>query len=144
MGHGVRLSREEPERQENELAPSWRLVITASNGCDMPEEIFLFQRVYADDNHTTTVDQLITVCTPFDLTTYPIGSPAVGQDPPFFRAASIDMLVPSLDAADYAWEQIRSAVTSLVSQLDRLSTLTAIETVDIGDTCDSTSVSESL
>ena len=145
MGRGISISYAEPVRLEGVIATSWRVVITASDGVDMPDEIFLFQRVYADDAHTTTVDQLMTVCTPFDLTTFPIDDPTVGQSPPFFRKAVIDVMVPTLDAADYMWARIQEAVCDLKEQMDRLDTLVGVETVRCGDDLeDSESVSESL
>jgi hypothetical protein len=145
MSRGVSLSYAEPVRREGELVPSWRVVITASDGVEMPEELFLFQRVWADDAHTASVDELITVVTPFDITTYPIDDPAVGQDPPFFRKSVIDVFVPTLDAADFMWETVQAAVCDLKRQMDRLDLLVDVETVRCGDDLDdSESVSESL
>lgn len=141
---GISLSRAEPERREGELVASWRVVITASDAVLMPNEIFLFERAWADDSHTTSVDNLVTVATPFDFTVFPIDDPATGQDPPYFRKSVIDVSVPSLEAADWMWEELQSAVEELVSAMSRMDRVVDMETVRFGaDYPDSESASES-
>jgi len=138
---GVTLTRSEPTRIEGENAPTWRVVIVAEDPVLMPSEIFLFQRVYTDSAHTATRDELITVVQAVDIVEYPTDDPATGQDPPFFRLSQIDVLVPSLDAADQMWTIIKASVGRLVTQLNRLDSIAVTDSVRIGaDLADSESV----
>lgn len=129
---GVTLVRSEPTRVEGEQAPTWRVLITAEDPVLMPAEIFLFQRVYTDSAHTATRDELITVIQAVDITVYPTDDPTTGQDPPYFRLATIDVLVPSLDAADQMWVIIQASVTRLIQQLNRLDSVSVVESVRFG------------
>lgn len=131
---GISLRRLEPVRTFTaNRGDCFRLVIYAEDAENMPNEVFLFEKTLVDPELNTTADHFVTVCSPYDLTVYPVDAPDGEQFPAFFRKASIDILVPSSDLATTAWEAISTAVTELVAAMKRLDVLGEVETVRCGD-----------
>jgi hypothetical protein len=58
------------------------------------------------------------VCSPIDLVELPENSPLPGQDPPFFRKASVDLVFRSKHDGELAIQKILEHVQNLVNALD--------------------------
>lgn len=154
MARGISLRREETALVEAAPRTALRLRVSATDATGMTAAVFLHQRGLGDpySDATDPADELVAVCNPFDLATYPVDEPADDQSPPFFRKDSLDILVPpgevngrecsAEEALERAWTAIHEAVCALVADLDRLDVLNERATVRCGDEPES-SASES-
>jgi hypothetical protein len=95
---------------------AYRLRIQTRDAVNMPSEIFLYQQE-RDPITGAAVDGFKTVCSPADLDQFPVGTTTLGE-PPFYRLADIDVVLPSLEQVDYFWQSVRNAVTDLQAGID--------------------------
>lgn len=138
MARRIKLTRLEQERNfVPNIGNGFRLIIQASDASLMPDEIFLFQRTLIHPATATYDDELIAVCSPVDLSTYPADEPALGQTPAFFRKARVDITVPSQQDAEKYWNEIYQQVLQLKSSLDVMDVMVERQTIWIGDEPDS-------
>jgi hypothetical protein len=63
------------------------------------------------------------VVSPFDPNIYPVDTPNLSQNPPFYLKSEIDVLVPTPDAADRLYESVVKELGVLVDALNRHDTL---------------------
>lgn len=137
MSRRIKLTRLEQERAYvPNIGNGFRLVVQASDGYLMPDEVFLFQRVLLDPNTNTYDDEMVAVCSPIDLSTYPTTRPAEGQTPAFFRKAVADLTLPSQTMAASLWAELHAEVTRLVSALNVMDTLVTQEETWVGSAPD--------
>lgn len=128
----------------------FRIRITASLAEMMPNEVFLFRENVLDPVTGLTGDEFCAVASPEDIVNVPIGTPNVGDSPPFFRKAVIDVIVGSRKIAEDLWDAVKERVCALVDALDRKDRLAVVDVFRCGDpvteppTSISSSVSESL
>lgn len=134
MTRGITLTREQSARVlVANRGDAFRLRVTASAAEGLDNEIFIHQRLLSDPEAVGIANDYVCVCTPYDLTIYPKNDPDVSQFPPFFRLSVIDILLPTSAAVEEAWIAIRSDVDSLLSAMARLSRMTVLETMRLGD-----------
>lgn len=125
MAYRIKLTPYMPEIIKFKGVDSFRVRIVASDAEDMPAEIFGHQQTLLDPDTQTTVDEFCFVCSPYDLTAYPINTPAVDQSPAFFRKDTIDILVPGVEMAQEVITQVTEQVTHLIVLLNKLDELEA-------------------
>ena len=102
---------------------TFRVQVVASDGVDIPDEIFGHQRTLVDPYTLTYQDEFCFVCSALDLSTYPANEPNSEQSPPFFRKAVADFLTPGVATAQEAIAEIRKEVECLISSLNQLDEL---------------------
>lgn len=107
----------------------FRLQITASDAVNMPAEVFAHFRRLVDPETGRMTDEFSHVCSAFDLTVYPANEPDPSQFPQYFRTATVDILLPSLQAVEEGWKAINLEVRELVRALNRLDRLVVAETI---------------
>lgn len=130
---GVSLVREEVARTfVKNRGDAFRLRITAKDNVLMPKHIFAHQQRLVDPYDATKGDEFCFIASPFDATIYPANAPDPQQFPQFFRKDVVDILLPSTEAAEEAWNAIHSHVCNLVAAYNRLDALVEIETVRCG------------
>lgn len=130
---GISLTRYEQERAFiKNRGDAFRLKIVAHSARMMPSAIFLHQRRLIDPHEGATCDEFVTVASPFDGTIYPINEPDPHQMPQFFRKDTIDILVPSQDAAMTVSATIQRYVCQLVESYNQMDTLLEMETIRCG------------
>lgn len=144
MARGITLTREQTDRVfVQSRGDCFRLRITASDAVLMPRHIFHHQQRLIDPHTGDQGDEFLFVGGPFDATIYPINEPDPIQFPAFFRKDYIDIILPSLEWVETAWDDIQEDVSQLIKAYNRLDTLALVETVRIGADLDE-SISESL
>jgi hypothetical protein len=99
---------------------TFRVVITASDAEEMPNEIFLHQRTLVDPYDNTQADEFCAVTSPFDLSTYPANEPSATQSPAFFRKAVIDIFTPGVEVAEDVISEVEEQVAHLITVLTAL------------------------
>ena len=130
---GVSLVREEIAREfVKNRGDAFRLRITAVDNVLMPKAIFAHQRRLVDPYDGSTGDEFSFIASPFDCTIYPANAPDANQFPQFFRKSVVDILLPSTEAAETAWNDIHTQVCNLVAAYNRLDALILVETVRCG------------
>jgi hypothetical protein len=101
------------------ITQGYRLIVTASNGNLMPNEIFRYFQNNAVPGYPQGLPQFKGVCTPAELNALPIGAP----DPTnptnfFFRSATADLTYQTPSDANDGWNSIIIAVSQLKTALD--------------------------
>lgn len=133
MARGIRITREDVEVADLDGLRVYRLRVTASDGDGLPNAIFLHQRVIPDiATPLVTRDEFVAIASPVDLTVYPATNPTVGQDPPYFRKTSYDVLLRSTEEVEELWLTTQVAVESLYEASLRLDVLFDAETITYG------------
>lgn len=72
------------------------------------------------------------VCSAYDLANFPVGAPEVNASPPWFRLASIDVILPSRVVAEATLEDVQAHVTALKLSLDATDKLVSLPSIWIG------------
>jgi len=126
MPASITLRREEPVRTSPDEPQGYGVVVSVQNAVDMPEEIFVFQRVpeYGEYNE----DQFSHVASPNDLAELPAGNP-VADNNPFYRDSSVTLCFRSAVELEECWGYIKEDVAGLVDMLKSLETLENVEEV---------------
>lgn len=108
-----------------------RFTVDAINGNLIDNNLFkLYRRPVDPADPTVTHDDYVAVCSPGELTTLQIGSPASGTN--YFRDDHLDLTFDTEVEADAAWDGIQAGAVALVAALDASDTLGTAETVWIG------------
>lgn len=123
MAYRIKLTPSEPVRVILEGRDAFRVRIVASDGENMPNEIFLFQRTLVDALTERECDEFMCVCSAFDISIYPANEPSTTQSPAFFRKDTIDILLPSVTLVDEVIEAVEAQVGVLVQVLGQLDNL---------------------
>jgi hypothetical protein len=100
------------------LTQNYKLIIDASNGNLMPNEVFRFVRVEPITGYPVGYDQFKGVCTPSELTTLPVDEPMENSVNLFFRTAHVELDFITEAEATSAWTEILDSVNALKRALD--------------------------
>jgi len=144
MARGLTLRRYEVENVDYVWAGAFRLRVEAVDACGgMDARVFLWQRHPVDPNTGEERNELVTVCSPVDMSDFPAEEPDPSTTYPFFRRDWMELDYRAVSDAEEGWTAIRNAVSQLVSALDKLDILTLTIETRIGSTCEEDSASES-
>jgi len=80
----------------------------------------------------TSVAQPLGVCSALDIANYPENAPLANANPPYFRAATIDLLLDSTATVASVVASITAALDRLRLSVDRLASLGSWQSVAIG------------
>lgn len=133
--HGVRLHMEAPVIFVAGRTQAYRIKITVTQACDMPEEIFVYSLL--PDNSI----KFENVASPNDLLEYPVGAPN-SNERPYFRLPYADLLFRNADMCVDAAMGIANDALELARTLDGLDELQQLGDLIIGN-CESSSSSSS-
>jgi len=123
MTYRIKLTPSTPSLVKFKGRDSFRVQITASDAEDMPNEVFGHKRTLVDPETNDYQDEFAFVCSPYDLSLYPANEPDPEQFPPFFRKATIDILVPGIEMAQDVITQVEEQVCHLVTLMGKLDEL---------------------
>lgn len=130
--YGVRLSR----RYTDGSTPSafYRLQVQSHDAAGLPNTIFR----YAVVGKNTAGDFLLEfdgVATPLDIEHWPEGppEPELLQFPSYVRSDKLDLIFPTAEFLSDAWEILIAETTQLIEDIEKLDTLSATATVEVGD-----------
>lgn len=122
----------EVQANDPTIMGGFRMKVTAFNGQNIPNAIFLYRRRESEPGVYS--DEFFTVASHYDLYTYPENSPAPNQDKPYFRLDYVDLIFADPEQADSAWEAIKTAVQDLVNGVNATLNLLEHETITITST----------
>jgi hypothetical protein len=107
---------------------SYKLVVEALNPQNMPQEVFIKQRLrnFAQDSFD---DNFVAVCTPVQLEDLPINSPDAGGS--FYRVSKIELVGRLPEAIDKIFDSLIYEVQKLVDDLNALDYLKSAQIYDI-------------
>ena len=129
MTRRIKLTFNEPEIEKYLGRNTLRLNVVASDAEDMPAAIFLHQKTLVDQTDSDQQDEFVAICSPYDLSDYPVDEPDSEQFPAFFRKTEIDILLPGVGLFVETKDEIEAQVRHLVHLLDQLETLADVEEV---------------
>lgn len=121
MARRIKLTRADAATQPYKRFEAHRMQVTASNAEEMPNTVFVFQRLPGTPYGSSPADDFVTVATALDLSAYPENTPVDGSD--FFRKAVVVLDFHTPEAMLDAWNAIKARVAILKDQLDSLDVL---------------------
>jgi len=143
--YSITLTFQTPEPVAFEGREVFRLVCTASNGVNVPNEVFGHEKTLVDPVTGMQQDEFSFICSPYELSIFPANEPDPTQSPQFFRKASLDILLPSVQIFADTKDAIESQVSRLLDLLNLLDELqnTQIVTLTAGTASEDSSSSSS-
>lgn len=124
----VRLERWEQSRVTvPNKGNGFRVRIIAKDAVGMPTEIFGYLRSVIDPEANTYSEDYKFFCGPWDLVTFPVGTPNEDQSPPYFRKSICDVILPSESLAEEFWEEMKAERDNLIAALNAMDTLQLLE-----------------
>jgi hypothetical protein len=106
-----------------------RIEVTAAEGPDLDEYIFIYKRNPPSAYTAQSCDTFEAVAGPSQLATYPAVEPNADQGWPYYRLNYVELDVASTAQADSIWNEIQAEVCVLVSAMERLTKLQAVDDV---------------
>lgn len=106
-----------------------RVEVTAAEGPDLDENIFVYRRNPPSPYTTLSTDVFEAVAGPPQLAAIPAGAPDPDMNWPYYRLNYIELDVASTDQAEAIWVEIQSEVCVLVNALNRLTNLKVVQDV---------------
>jgi len=110
----------------------YRVLLSVTTAVDMDAEVFLYRRDPPTFNRPVAGNTFLTVCSPVDMTEYPIGDPDTELRYPYFRASAVELDFRSLEQAQKFLSDATAAICGLITNLDRLDALTALTPFSCG------------
>lgn len=127
MSRQITLQRAAPVVTVTDGVYGGTMLVVASGGVDMSNAIFrVWRRPVNPATPNTTVDQFVGVCSVAELSSLGVDAPYTGES--YFRTATTTITLPSQDATDTLWEEIKADVNTLVKALNAQATLGVSET----------------
>jgi hypothetical protein len=106
-----------------------RIEVTAVEGPDLDENIFIYQRNPPSAYTDLSCDTFQAVAGPPQLAATPAGEPDPDMNWPYYRLNYVELDVASTAQAEAIWNEIQAEVCALVSAMDRLTQLQAVQDV---------------
>lgn len=100
------------------LTQSYKLIIDASDGNLMPNEIFLLLHVDPVPGYPSGSELFKGICNPAQLSVLPIDEPQADSQINYYRSAHVELTFVNESDASEAWGDILEAVTTLKTALD--------------------------
>lgn len=104
-----------------------RVEVTAVEGPDLDENLFVYRRNPTSPYNSLNRDTFEAVCGPPQLATYPVGDPDPDIEWPYYRSNMIELDLASTQQAEDIWQEIQAEICTLVEALNRLDHLTVLE-----------------
>jgi hypothetical protein len=106
-----------------------RVEVTAVEGADLDEFIFVYKRNPPSPYTSQDCDTFEAVAGPAQLASIPAGSPNPDMEWPYYRLNYVELDVQSATQADSIWTEIQAEACTLVSAMEKLSSLQSVESV---------------
>lgn len=118
-----------------------RIEVTAVEGPDLDDNIFIYQRNPPSAYTNLSCDVFQAVAGPPQLAAIPAGAPDPELSWPYYRLNYVELDVASTAQADEIWNEIQAEVNALVAAMERLTQLQAVQDVWCPGPPDSASMS---
>jgi hypothetical protein len=106
-----------------------RIEVTAVEGPDLDENIFIYRHNPPSPYTTLSTDTFEAVAGPPQLAAMPAGEPNPDMNWPYYRLNYVELDVASTEQAEAIWQEIQQEACVLVQALDRLTQLQAVQDV---------------
>lgn len=119
--HSIKLTRSAQEPHNVGSLQGYHFTVTASDGVNMPNEIFRMYERPLDPLAQTVTDTFAGVCSVAELQQLPVNAPIPPDDR--FRVLFIDVFYRTVEHGDKVWAAIQADTDDLVKSLtaaDRL------------------------
>lgn len=132
MARSVRLEVLTQEVENIHAFGVYRVILRAYSATEMPNAIFVFRKEPLDDSIAQVVDTCMGVCSPVDISEYPINAPDPDKSFPFFRKDVAIYDFRSATHARAAIDEIKAQIAVLIDGLNATDSLLVSEDVLIG------------
>lgn len=127
----IRLTRYAPTvvNFNNYGAYRLRIEVTAVEGPDLDENIFIYRRNPPSPYTTLSTDIFEAVAGPPQMADIPAGEPNPDLNWPYYRLNYVELDVASTEQAEAIWQEIQQETCVLISAMNRLTQLQAVQDV---------------
>lgn len=125
--YSLELERESLETYVAGRTIGYRLIVNAINPIRMTDKVFLYERQPHRTEQDEERDIFVSVCSPGDLSAYPIDQPGSGEGPPLYRLSYVDLVFRSTQGVEDTWEALWNDVQELVIALENIRILSRSE-----------------
>lgn len=127
----IRLTRyaANPVNLTNYGAYRLRVEVTAVEGPDLDENIFIYRRNAPSPYTQQSTDTFEAVAGPPQLAAIPAGEPNPDINWPLYRLPYVELDVASTSQAEAIWQEIQAEVCVLVEAMERLTNLQVVQEV---------------
>jgi hypothetical protein len=126
MTHHIQLQFSTPEPYPVEDRYAFRLRVEVVDAVDMPFEIFLHHKLVKNAEQGLVADNFLGICSAWELSLFPALAPADGQNPPFYRLAYVDFVLPGIEYVARVIEYLETERDNLCLFLDHLDQLSVV------------------
>lgn len=139
MAYRLKLKRFESTLINYQYVGAWRLRIEASDPSNsgMPSEVFLWHRKPVNPYTGEPDDICVAICSPSDVSEYPIGAPDPDKTYPYFRQSYLEFDLRSKHWVGKIWTDVIREVDQLLIGMAQLEELQETEEVWVGSAPDS-------
>jgi len=102
----------------------YSLTVEVASAQNVVSAIFVFSRRDNPVVGAAPIDEFMNVASPFDLTQYSAGEPAVGED--YFRLATVDLVFRNLELLEQTLLDIENDIQGLVTELNQFDALSEV------------------
>lgn len=148
MAYKLKLTRSELQNVDYQYLGAFRLRIDVADrdnsGTD--PNVFIYRRDPVNPYSGLANDTFFAVCSPPDMSEFPVGEPDPNKPFPFFRLNYVEVDLRSTTLVERVWAIIVREIDQLLQGLTRMEQLVVVQEVDVGPlttTGDSESASES-
>jgi hypothetical protein len=106
-----------------------RIEVTGVEGADLDANIFIYKRNPPSPYTDLDCDNFEAVAGPPQMAAIPAGAPNPDMEWPYYRLNYVELDVASATQADSIWAEIQAEACVLVSAMEKLTALQAIEDV---------------
>lgn len=106
-----------------------RIEVTGVEGADLDANIFIYKRNPPSPYTALDCDNFEAVAGPPQMAAIPAGAPNPDMEWPYYRLNYVELDVASATQADSIWAEIQAEACVLVSAMEKLTALQAIEDV---------------
>lgn len=141
----LKLQKSELQNVSYRWLTAFRLRVEASDADNLGTDpnVFLFLRHPYNPHSQTYSDEYYGVCSPVDMSFYPVGEPTANTPYPFFRASVFEIDLSAQSYFDTVWQETVREVRHLLTALKRMEDLVPTEEVFVGDDVPASSESNS-
>lgn len=127
MDYHLRVQFETPVAVKFQDRNVFRIRGSIVENVNVPPEVFIHKKTLVNPATGQRLDDFVAVCGPYDLASYPALAPDPEIDPPFFRLASFDILVPGVGVADKVQAAIIEQLTLLTTLMKKMDDLGIVQ-----------------
>ena len=122
--HSITLKEKQINTFTEGRTQGYSLTVEVTDTQNVVSEIFVFSRRANPVIGAAPIDEFMNVASPFDLTQYSAGEPAVGED--YFRLATVDLVFRNLELLEQTLLDIENDIQGLVTELNQFDALSEV------------------